>query len=94
MSARRRTVTGPKRADTYQHPEADSAMRPEVGMQAQFKKKKPPATYRYDSSLSPALDWDTNPAREHGEDLIARIQAAIEGAFERLGDTSLDVAAL
>ena len=26
----------------YQHPEAKSLMRPEVGTQAQFKKKKPP----------------------------------------------------
>ena len=39
--------------------------------QAQFKKKLPPKTYRYDSSLSPALDWDgKNPAREPGESLI------------------------
>ena len=43
-------------------------MRPDVGTQAQFKKKKPPVTYRYDSSLSPALDWDgQNSARENGE---------------------------
>jgi hypothetical protein len=43
-------------------------MRPEVGTQAQFKKKLPPKTYCYDSSLSPALDWDgQNPAREQGE---------------------------
>ena len=48
-------------------------MRPDVGTQAQFKKKKPPKTYRYDSSLSPALDWDgQNPAREQGEALIRR----------------------
>lgn len=71
--ARRRGTPSQKRAETYQHPEADSAMRPEVGTQAQFKKKKAPKTYRYDSSLSPALDWDTNPAREQGEELIARI---------------------
>lgn len=49
-------------------------MRPEVGTQAQFKKKKPPKTYRYDSSLSPALDWDAkNPAREQGETLIKQV---------------------
>jgi adenine-specific DNA-methyltransferase len=49
-------------------------MRPEVGTQAQFKKKKPPKTYRYDSSLSPALDWDTkNSAREQGENLIHQV---------------------
>ncbi len=49
-------------------------MRPDVGTQAAFKKKKPPVTYRYDSSLSPSLDWDgQNPAREQGEAQIARI---------------------
>jgi hypothetical protein len=31
-------------------------MRSEVGTQAQFKKKNPKQTYRYDDSLSPALD--------------------------------------
>ena len=54
-------------------------MRPEVGTQAQFKKKKPPETYRYDSSLSPALDWDAgNPARKQGEALIAQLERHIE----------------
>src|SRR5271169_3776820 len=60
-----------KPAKNYHHPESESPMRPEVGPQAQFKKKLPPKTYRYDSSLSPALDWDgQNPARELGEALI------------------------
>src|SRR6202789_71628 len=60
-----------KPAKNYQHPESESPMRPEVGTQAQFKKKLPPKTYRYDSSLSPALDWDgKNSAREQGEALI------------------------
>lgn len=62
--------------EMYRHPEAESILRPDVGTQAQFKKKKPPVTYRYDSSLSPALDWDgQNPARELGEwrlDLIEK----------------------
>jgi adenine-specific DNA-methyltransferase len=48
-------------------------MRPEVGTQAQFRKKKPPVAYRYDSSLSPALDWDGgNGARELGDWLAVR----------------------
>jgi adenine-specific DNA-methyltransferase len=52
-------------------------MRPDVGTQAQFKKKKPPATYRYDSSLSPILEWDgQNPAREQGEVAIRQILEA------------------
>jgi adenine-specific DNA-methyltransferase len=54
-----------KAAKNYWHPESESPMRPEVGTRAQFKKKLPPKTYHYDSSLSPALDWDgKNPARE------------------------------
>jgi adenine-specific DNA-methyltransferase len=60
--------------ETYRHPTAESLMRPEVGTQAQFRKKKPPVTYRYDSSLSPALEWDgQNPAREQGDTLIAKL---------------------
>ena len=66
----------PKKIKTapYKHPEAKSLMRPEVGTQAQFKKKKSPKTYHYDSSLSPSLDWDAkNPAREQGETLIKQV---------------------
>jgi adenine-specific DNA-methyltransferase len=63
-----------KRGDDYRHPKAETPLRPEVGTQAQFKKKKPPATYRYDSSLSPTLHWDgQNPAREQGESAIRSI---------------------
>jgi len=53
-------------------------MRPDVGTQAQFKKRKPPATYRYDSSLSPALDWDgQNPGREQGEEQLSVISSQL-----------------
>ena len=63
----------PKRAETYKHDE-EALLRPEVGTQAQFRKRKPPRTYHYDSSLSPALDWDAqNSARERGEALIKQI---------------------
>ena len=52
-------------------------MRPDVGTQPQFRKKKPPVTYRYDSSLSPTLNWDgQNPARELGEWLLGVIERA------------------
>jgi adenine-specific DNA-methyltransferase len=65
-----------KRAETYRH-EDEAPLRPDVGTQAQFKQKKPPKTYTYDSSLSPALDYDgQNPARELGEELIRRILEA------------------
>src|SRR5437762_5420110 len=41
MPARKRAPRN-KTAESYLHPEADSPMRPEVGTQAQFKKKRPP----------------------------------------------------
>jgi len=66
-----------KVAEGYTHPDQTLLMRPEVGTQAQFRKKKPPQTYRYDSSLSPALDWDGgNGARELGEWLLGVIERA------------------
>ena len=63
-----------KQAQNYRHPESESLMRPDVGTQAQFKKKLPPKKYRYDDSLSPSLEWDgQNPARDRGEALIREI---------------------
>jgi adenine-specific DNA-methyltransferase len=50
-------------AENYRHYDATSPMRPEVGTQPQFRKKKPPITYRYDSSLSPRLQWDGGTLR-------------------------------
>jgi len=75
---KRKTGSGAgKVAERYVHPEQTSPMRPDVGTQAQFRKKKPPKTYRYDSSLSPALEWDgQHPSRELGEWLIAKIVSA------------------
>jgi adenine-specific DNA-methyltransferase len=91
---------GPGRvAESYAHYEARSPMRPDAGTQPQFRKKKPPRTYRYDSSLAPALSWDgQNPARELGEwllDLVERAAALpAPHAFEepqefRTGDGTL-----
>jgi adenine-specific DNA-methyltransferase len=79
-TAKRRTSKAtPTPVETYRHPEATSLLRPDVGTQAQFRKKKPPQTYRYDSSLSPALDWDGgNGARELGEWLIRCIEQAAQ----------------
>ena len=77
MAKRTRRKAAGAQAANYQHPDATNVMRPDVGVQAQFKKKKPPTTYRYDSSLSPALDWDgQNGVRELGEWLIAQIEEA------------------
>ncbi len=69
---------GPSRvAENYAHYEPRTPMRPEAGTQPQFRKKKAPRTYRYDSSLSPALDWDgQNSARELGEWLLKLIKRA------------------
>jgi adenine-specific DNA-methyltransferase len=65
-----------QQAETYSHND-EAILRPEAGTQAQFKKRRPPTIYRYDSSLSPALNWDgQNPARELGEWLLAQIEEA------------------
>jgi len=70
---RKRRACNPAPVSTYKHTEAKALMRPDVGTLPQFKKKKPPVTYRYDSSLAPELNWDgQNPAREVGEWLIAK----------------------
>src|SRR3990172_3493351 len=45
------------RTETYAHPESKSPLRPDVGLQAQFKQKKAPAQYAYDPSLAPQLVW-------------------------------------
>jgi adenine-specific DNA-methyltransferase len=70
------STKGKKESAAYEHGD-EALLRPDVGTQAQFKRKKPPKSYRYDSSLSPALDWDgQNHARELGEWLLAQIQDA------------------
>jgi adenine-specific DNA-methyltransferase len=72
-----RTARRSARTETYRYPESDMALRPEVGTQPQFRKRKPPVTYRYDSSLSPSLEWDgKNSVRELGEWLLACIEDA------------------
>src|SRR5712691_11234360 len=72
--SKKKKPTG-KVAEGYKHPDQTLLMRPEVGTQAQFRKKRPPFTYRYDSSLSPTLDWDgQNGARELGEWLLGVIE--------------------
>ena len=90
-----------RRAEGYRHPEASALLRPDAGTQAQFRKKKKPATWRYDPSLSPSLDWDgQNPARERAEakiaalgERIARLAAGI-GEGEAGGITDDDLAVM
>jgi adenine-specific DNA-methyltransferase len=62
-------------AEPYLHTQ-ETPMRPEVGTQAQFKKRKAPRTYRYDSSLDPALSWDDGASRTIGEWLLGLIVEA------------------
>jgi len=59
----------------YRHKQ-DATARPEVGAAPRFKAKRGNATYRYDSSLSPALDWDASPARDTASWLLAAIEDA------------------
>jgi len=72
----------------FEHKESTVLMRPDVGTQAQFRKKKKPETYRYDSSLSPSLEWDREGARERGESLMARIANAQTRTALLAGDES------
>ncbi len=75
MPRGKRATKPTQQAESYKHPESTNLMRPDVGTQPQFKKRKPPVTYRYDSSLSPALDWDEqSPAREDGERKLAALE--------------------
>jgi adenine-specific DNA-methyltransferase len=65
-------VADPK---TYRH-EQETVARPEIGAAPRFRGKKEPTNYRFDSSLSPALDWDSQPAREVGAWLLRCIEEA------------------
>src|SRR5436189_6119161 len=56
-----------KTPKAYDHKETEAVLRPDIGIQAQFKKKKEPAKYRYDRSLDPQLSWDISADREHAE---------------------------
>jgi hypothetical protein len=65
-----------KTADSYVHPAESVPMRPEIGTQANFRKKKPPKTYRYDSSLSPSMEWDGGTGRAVVDWLLAMVRDA------------------
>lgn len=87
---RRRTGKG-RHTKSYAHPEANALLRPDVGTQAQFRKKKPPAKYHYDASLAPALDWDEqNPVREKAEAKLATLKNRIEKLSAIVGTENED----
>ncbi len=76
----------------YTHPQEQSLMRPEVGVQGQFKKKKSPKRFCYDSSLAPELNWDgQNPGREQGEALLAELE---QGLAQVRADLTKEIAGL
>jgi adenine-specific DNA-methyltransferase len=80
LATRRSTANSASAQTTdYQHSQ-EATQRPDVGVQDQFTTKKPPKTYRYDSSLDPALSWDENRDRDLSEWLIALVRrCATEG---------------
>jgi adenine-specific DNA-methyltransferase len=59
----------------YRH-QQEATARPDAGAAPRFRAKRETTTYRYDSSLSPALDWDTNPARDTASWLLTAIEEA------------------
>lgn len=64
-------------AAAYKHAE-EAVQRPDVGIEAQFPHRKPPRTYRYDSSLAPELSWDESGERAFAEWLLALVADAAE----------------
>lgn len=72
--AQKKKKASSKETEIYKHPTASSLMRPEIGTQPQFRKRKESVKYLYDSSLDPDMSWDEgNSAREEGEELIKKI---------------------
>jgi adenine-specific DNA-methyltransferase len=63
----------------YQHSQK-VVQRPDVGVQDQFSAKKPPKSYRYDSSLDPSMSWDESRDRDLADWLLGLVQrCATEG---------------
>lgn len=89
MAIKRTKATSRSQATDYQHSQ-EAIQRPDVGVQDQFQSKKPPKTYRFDSSLDPALSWDENRERELAEWLIGLVQrCASEGEAKVFGKAQL-----
>ena len=71
--AKRPTRAPQEQTTDYQHSQ-QAVQRPDVGVQDQFSAKKPSKTYRYDSSLDPALSWDESRDRELAEWLLGLVK--------------------
>ncbi len=76
-------------ARAYEHTQEKLLLRPDVGLQPQFKPSRPSKTYRYSPSLDPQLSWDINADRERAEALIARIERAADLAEARAAAAEL-----
>jgi adenine-specific DNA-methyltransferase len=55
MANPKKPSSPPRRAESYDYPDAELLARPEIGAQAHFKKAKAPQKYRFDDSLAPEL---------------------------------------
>src|SRR5438093_11301872 len=87
----RRKATKAIEAEFYKHPESESLLRPDVGTQAQFRKKKPPQKYKYDSSLSPELQWDgQNAAREEAEQRMATAIEQLSQVRKKISEANIE----
>jgi len=76
-SAARTKPTAEKAASTRRYERRqDATAGPEISAAPCFKAKATPVTYRYDAGLAPALDRDTNPARETASFLLCCIEDA------------------
>jgi adenine-specific DNA-methyltransferase len=64
-------------AAAYAHAD-EAVLRPDVGVEAQFSHRKPPKTYRYDTSLAPELSWDENGERAFAEWLLNLVADAAD----------------
>ena len=74
QARRSKTVTSDI-TEQYRYPD-QAVQRPDIGVQDQFQTKKLAKTYRYDSSLDPALSWDEQRERDLGEWLLGLIERA------------------
>ncbi len=73
-------------AAQYRHRD-QAVQRPDAGVQDQFQATRAPKTYRYDSSLDPALSWDEQRERDLGEWLLGLIvRAGKEGESAVFGE--------
>ncbi len=73
MPRGRRTSEPSPKAEAYAHA-VEYPIRPDVGIEPEFRRRKPPATYRFDKSLDPQLSWDPQRQRDETEELLAELR--------------------